>query len=78
MQVLFYGFLTSVEMDEIDGRHVYNCSVDIAYPEDPTDGVPAVGNSPAQAFAAGTNQGLNVVPDTALTPGLLAIQFSTS
>jgi len=78
MQVLFYGFLTSVEMDEIDGRHVYNCSVDIAYPEDPTSGVPAVGNSPAQEFEAGTNQGLNVAPDAALTPGLLAIQFSTS
>ena len=80
LQVLFYGFLTSVEMDEIDGRHVYNCGVDICYPEAVANGDPAVGNSPGQQFyyAADTSQGLNVAPEVAMSPGLLALQFRTA
>lgn len=82
MQVLFYGFFTSIEMDENDGRHIYTCGVDLAYPENCQTGVPAVGDSPNQLFTAsngaGIGQGLNVDPTPSLVPmipGLLALQF---
>jgi len=83
MQVLFYGFFTSIEMDENDGRHTYTCGVDLAYPEDCQTGVPAVGDSPNQLFTSagaftGIGQGLNEDPTpnvTPMIPGLLALQF---
>lgn len=77
-QFLHYGFLVDVGEPELDGPRLYQTlTFELASPEDPTDGDPAVGVNSNQRFAAGTNQGLRFQPTATVPKGIAAWQFWT-
>jgi hypothetical protein len=78
MQIVFYGQIVgAIDEAESDGLKTWGLTIKMRYPEDATDGDPALGLSPSQTIVEGTNQGLGEDPATALPPTVLAIQFNT-
>ena len=62
-----------------EGRRTYGITMEARWPEDASDGAPAVGTDPASTFKAGTNEGLDEVPSGA-TPvaSMLAFLFDAA
>ena len=77
MQVVFYGQIVG-EIDEAenDGVRTWGLTLKMRYPEDPSDGSPAVGFEPSHPIKGDTaNRGVQA--DVSLPAGVLAIQFIT-
>jgi len=82
VQVLFYGWITNVTPEDVDGRSVWTLEVSLTYPEDQTQpSTVTAGVKPSQTFQSSVTmgQGLNVDPDeSTMPPGMLALQFRTA
>ena len=69
-----YLQIVGVNHTDAGKRRVYELEVEVKYPEDATDGDPAVGASPSQLFDHSTNNGL-YVDVTPTNVGVFAITF---
>ena len=69
-----YLQIVGVNHTDAGKRRVYELEVEVKYPEDATDGDPAVGASPSQLFDHSTNNGL-YVDVTPTNAGVFAITF---
>jgi hypothetical protein len=71
-----YLQIVGVNHTDAGKRRVWELEVEVKYPEDATDGDPAVGASPSQLFDHSTNNGLYVdVTPTNAGVGVFAITF---
>lgn len=76
VQIVFYGQIVGdITQGESDGRKTWEFSMELLYPEDPSDGAPSVGTSAAQTMDAGTNKGLGIDTATTTIASSLTLQF---
>jgi hypothetical protein len=76
LTINFFGQITGVARTAADGRVLWDLDIELRYPEDSSDGAPAVGVSPTQVFntdVAGT-KGL-FIDETLTVDGLLCVGF---
>jgi predicted Rdx family selenoprotein len=74
LAIHLYGQIVAVDKVALDGRNVWNLTIEIKYPED-VDGDPAVGTSPTQVFKYNAARGL-YIDVTPTKSGVLAIMLA--
>lgn len=77
-QMLMHGQVVDIAAGGA-GRRTWQVTVEGRWPEDSTDGAPAVGTSPGSTFTAGTNEGLDEIPTGATpVPAIFALLFDAA